>query len=232
MVPKGRGCAICQCSRVVCGAVWPCLLSCGACVGRVLMACRLRVLWLFGVTRFIYKPMSVHVLSSHIDERPAHPHAHGASRSPRARSPALLARTHACGSSSCWQVKEGHDSTVRPKMLVFEFDGGRKYIDEWAADGKPSLTRAQMRRVQSWKILCAVLVPPILLLVDYGQGETFATPFQRRFWHWWHTFCALDSVDVAKAYAGGWRPPPVDTVKPFAGGWRPAPAGWRPPPSG
>ena len=104
------------------------------------------------------------------------------------------------------QVKEGHDSTVRPKMLVFEFDGGRKYLDEWAADGKPGLTRAQMRRVQSWKIFFGVVVPPILLLIDYGEGETFATPFKRRVESWWRGFCALDSADVAKAYAGGWRP--------------------------
>jgi hypothetical protein len=109
-----------------------------------------------------------------------------------------------------WQVKEGHDSTVRPKMLVFEFDGGRKYIDEWAADGKPSLTRAQMRRVQSWKILAAVVVPPVLLLIDYGSGETMMSPLQRRFQGWWRHFCALDSADVAKAYSGGWRPDPPD----------------------
>ena len=95
-------------------------------------------------------------------------------------------------------------------MLVFEFDGGRKYIDEWAADGKPSLTRAQMRRVQSWKILAAVVVPPILLLIDYGSGETIMSPFQRRFQGWWRHFCALDSADVAKAYSGGWRPDPPD----------------------
>ena len=95
-------------------------------------------------------------------------------------------------------------------MLVFEFDGGRKYIDEWAADGKPSLTRAQMRRVQSWKILAAVVVPPILLLIDYGCGETIMSPLQRRFQGWWRHFCALDSADVAKAYSGGWRPDPPD----------------------
>lgn len=111
-------------------------------------------------------------------------------------------------------------------MLVFEFDGGRKYVDEWAADGKPGLTRAQMRRVQSWKILSVVVVPPILLMIDYGQGETFASPFQRRFQHWWHRFCAFDSADVAKAYAGGWRPPPfVDAAKKYAGGWRKPKAG-------
>ena len=124
---------------------------------------------------------------------------------------------HALTPSSDWQVKEGHDSTVRPKMLVFEFDGGRKYIDEWAADGKPSLTRAQMRRVQSWKILAAVIVPPILLMIDYGHGETFTSPFQRRFGRWWHHFCALDSVDVAKAYSGGWRPDPsIDPATKFS----------------
>ena len=110
---------------------------------------------------------------------------------------------------------------MRPKMLVFEFDGGRKYIDEWAADGKPSLTRAQMRRVQSWKILAAVIVPPILLMIDYGHGETVTSPFQRRFQRWWYRFCALDSCDVAKAYSGGWRSDPfIDPATLFARGWR------------
>ena len=134
------------------------------------------------------------------------------------RRPALLARAYALVLT---QVREGHDSTVRPKMLVFEFDGGRKYIDEWAADGKPSLTRAQMRRVQSWKILAAVIVPPILLMIDYGHGETVTSPFQRRFQRWWYRFCALDSCDVAKAYSGGWRPDPfIDPATLFARGWR------------
>ena len=109
-------------------------------------------------------------------------------------------------------------------MLVFEFDGGRKYIDEWAADGKPSLTRAQMRRVQSWKILAAVVVPPILLLIDYGSGETIMSPFQRRFQGWWRHFCALDSADVAKAYSGGWRPDPPDPSPKRASKASPAPS--------
>ena len=41
------------------------------------------------------------------------------------------------GSPPGHQVKEGHDSTVRPKTRTWEFDNGRKFLDEWAADGKP-----------------------------------------------------------------------------------------------
>ena len=63
-----------------------------------------------------------------------------------------------------------------------------------------------MRRVQSWKILAAVIVPPILLMIDYGHGETVTSPFQRRFQRWWYRFCALDSCDVAVRRKGvlGW----------------------------
>ena len=32
-------------------------------------------------------------------------------------------------------VKEGHDSTVRPKVQT-EFDNGKMFMDAWAADGK------------------------------------------------------------------------------------------------
>ena len=32
-------------------------------------------------------------------------------------------------------VKEGHDSTVRPKVQTYEFDNGRMFLDAWASDG-------------------------------------------------------------------------------------------------
>ena len=118
-----------------------------------------------------------------------------------ARAPPLRARlSHVCATLPR-QVKEGHDSTVRPKTHVYEFDNGRQFMDQWAADGKPALTRVHLRRVQFWKVLLAGILPPVLLLMDYGKGETFVSPAQRAFYSWWCAFTAIDAADAAKARA-------------------------------
>ena len=102
------------------------------------------------------------------------------------------------------QVKEGHDSTVRPKTRTWEFDNGRKFLDEWAADGKPALSKVHLQRVQMFKVLVAgLLLPPMILLIDSGGsgGETCFSPLQRQFQSWWSAFRAIDAADVAKARA-------------------------------
>tara|TARA_B110001452_G_scaffold43613_1_gene33420 strand:+ start:1344 stop:1664 length:321 start_codon:yes stop_codon:yes gene_type:complete len=98
-------------------------------------------------------------------------------------------------------VKEGHDSTVRPKTRIWEFDQGRKFLDEWAADGKPGVSRIQMQRVQMLKVYAACLLPPFLLLLDYSAGETMMSPIKRSFYSWWCKFSAIDVADAAKARA-------------------------------
>lgn len=100
-------------------------------------------------------------------------------------------------------VREGHDSTVRPKVQTFEFDGGRMFLDAWASDGKPALTR----NFQGWlRVLGVVTMTSfgiVLVLADWDkathhQDHVFSS-LQRGIRGWWATFIQMDEADVAKA---------------------------------
>lgn len=104
------------------------------------------------------------------------------------------------------QVKEGNDSTVRPKLAHWEFDQGRRYLDVWAADGKPYFSRGFLSYVRVAKVFCSVTIPFyfVLFAFDGTHGkENIFTPIQRPFWAWWHTFAQLDHADMAKARSVG-----------------------------
>ena len=103
-----------------------------------------------------------------------------------------------CGAGA--QVKEGHDSTVRPKLNTWEFDTrGRRFLDEWKADGKPMLNTKVLGRVRFTKMFFALMLPVWVVAVDWGQQEHVMSEVQRRYWGWWGSFARLDDVDVAKA---------------------------------
>ena len=105
-------------------------------------------------------------------------------------------------------VKEGHDSTVRPRLQTWEFDpdSGRKYLDVWEAEGKPNFSRLFLSRIRVAKVLSVLLIPPLVIFSydDVGK-ETAITPIQRGFSSWWSAFTALDEADVRKARALGRR---------------------------
>ena len=99
-------------------------------------------------------------------------------------------------------VKEGGDSTLRPKVQTYEFDGGRLFLDSWAADGKPMLSRT----FQGWtRVLGVVTLTGALALVlsDWGSvaqnREHVFSPVQRCVFGWWSRFTEIDAADVAKA---------------------------------
>eukprot|EP00962_Isochrysis_galbana_P021696 scaffold6412_cov153-Isochrysis_galbana.AAC.2 len=96
-------------------------------------------------------------------------------------------------------VKEGHDSTVRPKLQTWEFDNGRAYLDQWAADGKPMWSKRTLGAYRAAGVLLAAAITPLILLSDWGEKETVLSPLQRVCWSWWATFSAMDEADVAKA---------------------------------
>lgn len=110
-------------------------------------------------------------------------------------------------------MKEGHDSTVRPTLKTWQFDQhGRKYLDEWAADGKPQLGHKVLGRVRFAKMFFALTIPVVFLAIDYGTQEHAATALQRRLRAWWCKVVQLDDADVAKArtvsFPESWRPAP------------------------
>ena len=96
-------------------------------------------------------------------------------------------------------VKEGHDSTERPKLKTWEFDEGRRYLDEWKDQGKPALSKTVHRRIRVAKVLTLLSVFPAIAFVDFGPEETVVSPLQQRMQAWWGKFIALDISDVAKA---------------------------------
>ena len=107
-------------------------------------------------------------------------------------------------------VKEGHDSTVRPKLQTYEFDNGKMYLDTWAADGKPALSRTFVGRLRALKIFAAVTLPAaFLLLGDWGDNEHIFSPVQRAAFGWWSRFVEMDEMDVAKARSVAVGGPPA-----------------------
>lgn len=101
-------------------------------------------------------------------------------------------------------VKEGVDSTVRPKVKTYEFDGGRMFLDAWAADGKPMLSQ----RFQGWTrvlgvvsftgAVCALVLSDWSSATNYREEHVFSS-LQRGIFSWWHGFIEMDEADVAKA---------------------------------
>ena len=122
---------------------------------------------------------------------------------------ALLLLLAAPRAAAVAMVKEGHDSTVRPRLQTWEFDpdSGRKYLDVWEAEGKPNFSRLFLSRIRVAKVLSVLLIPPLVIFSydDVGK-ETAITPIQRGFSSWWSAFTALDEADVRKARALGPSP--------------------------
>mmetsp|Transcript_29645 Transcript_29645/g.76627 ORF Transcript_29645/g.76627 Transcript_29645/m.76627 type:complete len:127 (+) Transcript_29645:79-459(+) len=105
-------------------------------------------------------------------------------------------------------VKEGHDSTVRPKVQTYEFDNGRMYLDVWAADGKATLSKTFMGRMRVLKVLACAAIPAVLVFSDWGEGTHVFTPIRQSLTAWWRTFVQLDVADVAKGQSVGTPLPP------------------------
>lgn len=114
------------------------------------------------------------------------------------------------------QVKEGHDSTVRPKLASYEFDQGKLYKDEWAADGKPYLSRYAQGRVRAAKIFGCVSVSVCSVLLfgrlDGGEDHVFTT-LQRPIYRWFNAFIKFDRYEEAKARSVGWPLPDPTAVR-------------------
>eukprot|EP00327_Prymnesium_parvum_P000542 CAMPEP_0182827992 /NCGR_PEP_ID=MMETSP0006_2-20121128/17229_1 /TAXON_ID=97485 /ORGANISM="Prymnesium parvum, Strain Texoma1" /LENGTH=156 /DNA_ID=CAMNT_0024955313 /DNA_START=112 /DNA_END=581 /DNA_ORIENTATION=- len=106
------------------------------------------------------------------------------------------------------QVKEGHDSTVKPKIEVWEFHDGRRYLDAWAADSKPYFSRTFVSRVRAAQVaFCAFLVLPWGLLSMEIDGVTerehVLTPLRNFFWSWYGNYMKMDHYDLKKARSVG-----------------------------
>ena len=115
-------------------------------------------------------------------------------------------------SSPAGMVREGHDSTVRPKLQTYEFDNGRLYLDQWAADGKPAWGRIGQGRLRALAVFSCFAVPFGFIFVDFGDEEHVFSPVRRTLLNWWRTYTTLDVLDVAKACSVG--PPILDHVEP------------------
>ncbi len=100
-------------------------------------------------------------------------------------------------------VKEGHDSTVRPKVQTYEFDNGRMYLDVWAADGKAQLSKTFLGRLRVLKVLACVTIPAVLIFSDWGEGTHCFTQVRDGLLSWWRTFSQMDEADVAKGRSVG-----------------------------
>ena len=118
-------------------------------------------------------------------------------------------------------VKEGHDSTVRPKVKTYEFDNGRLYLDVWAADGKAALSKAFMGRMRVLKVLACAAIPAVLIFADWGDSTHVFTPVRRGITAWWQTFVQMDVADVAKGRSVGEPLPEVSSgnVRPRVSFW-------------
>ena len=100
-------------------------------------------------------------------------------------------------------VKEGHDSTVRPKVQTYEFDNGRMFLDAWASDGKANLSKPFLGRMRVLQVLACTSISLVLVLSDWGGGEHVFSPLRRGLLAWWDRFREMDTADVAKARSVG-----------------------------
>ena len=97
----------------------------------------------------------------------------------------LLCCCFSSSSERSRMVKEGHDSTVRPKVQTYEFDNGRLFLDSWASDGKPSFSRRFLGSMRVLNVILCVGMGAVLISGDYGDQEHVFTPVQRGFRNWW-----------------------------------------------
>ena len=100
-------------------------------------------------------------------------------------------------------VKEGNDSTVRPKVQNYEFDNGRLYLDAWHADGKAMLSKRFTGWARVATVLSCAFIAPLLVFSDWGEHEHVFTPVQRSVRAWWDQFIQMDVADVAKGESVG-----------------------------
>lgn len=108
-------------------------------------------------------------------------------------------------------VKEGHDSTIRPKVQTYEFNNGRLFLDAWAADGKPLLSQAFLGRVRVLNVAMCTMAGICIVFGDWGEREHAFTPVRHAALAWWDTFVRMDSADLAKARSlQRWRNAPPD----------------------
>ena len=107
-------------------------------------------------------------------------------------------------------VKEGHDSTVRPKVQTYEFNNGKLYRDVWAADGKAQLSKTFLGRLRVFNVLACIAIPVALISADWGEERHIFTPVREGCVAWWKNFIELDEADLAKAHSvgqsGTWQP--------------------------
>ena len=100
-------------------------------------------------------------------------------------------------------VKEGFDSTVRPKVQTYEIDNGKLFLDAWAADGKPMLSKNFTGVMRVFGVISMTAAGVALVFSDWSsvsQGEDHVfTALQRGARSWWATFIQMDEADVAKA---------------------------------
>ena len=96
-------------------------------------------------------------------------------------------------------VKEGHDSTIRPKVQTFEFDNGKVFLDAWAADGKANLSRRFIGWSRVAHVFAVTGMTAVLFFSDWGPNEHIFSDARRMVGQWWTKFVELDVHDVAKA---------------------------------
>jgi len=92
------------------------------------------------------------------------------------------------------------DSTKRPKLQDWSFDQGKAFVDQWAAEGKPNLSNAMLRRVRVMKVLAFAVAGPLCVLNgEYGVEEHVLSPVQRTVFSWFAAYTALDTADYRQA---------------------------------
>ena len=96
-------------------------------------------------------------------------------------------------------VKEGHDSTYRPKVQTFEFDNGKLYLDAWASDGKSNFSRRFIGWSRVAHVFAVTGMAVTLFFSDYGHEEHIFADARRMTMRWWAHFVELDVHDVKKA---------------------------------
>ena len=121
-------------------------------------------------------------------------------------------------------VKEGADSTIRPKVTTYEFDRGKLFLDAWAADGKPMPSQHRLAVYRVLGVVTLTSAAIALVLTDWGQltngREHCFTPVQKFAFAWWNRFIEMDEADVAKAMElKAWRQAKQQEGAPSSDSW-------------
>jgi hypothetical protein len=103
-------------------------------------------------------------------------------------------------------VKEGHDSTIRPKVQTFEFDNGKLYLDAWASDGKAHFSRRFLGWARVAHVFATTGMAIALFNSDWGHEDHCFAVARHEMLRWWTRFVELDVYDVqkAKSVKGPW----------------------------